>query len=59
MSTPSMINVNNLVQNAENQASDENIDSLDNLLNTKVYMFSGTDDTTVDPGSCFQSLIHI
>jgi hypothetical protein len=43
------LNVGTLVEEANQQAKNQNIDSLDNLKNHKIYLFSGTKDTTVDP----------
>lgn len=49
MSSPYMMNVANLVTNAQQQADSGNIDPLENLANTKVYLYSGTLDSTVLP----------
>ena len=50
MSSPYLMNVPNLVSNAKQEAASGNIDPLENLENTKVYLYSGTLDTTVRPG---------
>jgi len=47
MSTPFLLNVNTLIAKADSLSSDGDIDSTDNLKDSKVYLFSGTSDTVV------------
>jgi len=52
MSSPAGINVNTLTTTAKNLAKAGSIDSLDNLTGQKVFIYSGSKDTTVKPGVC-------
>lgn len=50
MASPSGINVNTLVNTTNNWASQGLIDPTSNLANSKLYLFSGSIDSTVKPG---------
>ncbi|XP_068129046.1 poly(3-hydroxybutyrate) depolymerase-like [Hyperolius riggenbachi] len=50
MSMPTSINVNTLISKTQSYVTSGLIDALSNLANDKVYIFSGTRDTTVVPG---------
>jgi poly(3-hydroxybutyrate) depolymerase len=50
MTTPSLIDVDNLVQITKNTAATGTADPISNLRNARVWLFSGKFDTVVDPG---------
>nr|XP_039269976.1 uncharacterized protein LOC120344730 [Styela clava] len=50
MSSPYMIQVKSLIENAKAQADLGRISSLDHLYNSKLYLFSGKEDSIVKPG---------
>jgi len=50
MSMPSEISVSTLVSDAKSFAKQGSIDPLSNLQSHNVYLFSGTEDQTVNPG---------
>lgn len=54
MSSPAQIDVTELIAQANRYASNGDIDSTANLLNSRVYVFAGTLDSTVDPGQLVQ-----
>jgi len=50
MKYPAMINMNTIVSNTKQFAADKKIDDLSNLAGQKVYLYSGTEDSVVNPG---------
>ena len=56
MVMPYAINVASLQAETESYASTGEIDAIENMRNDKVYLFSGTKDTTVNPGKYFTRL---
>lgn len=50
MSNPSQIDVQDLITQTNRYADNAQIDSTANLLNSRVFVFAGTLDSTVDPG---------
>lgn len=50
MSKPADIDVNNLISITKKWATSKEIDNVANLKESKVYLYSGTLDTTVKPG---------
>lgn len=50
METPALVNVQRLIIEANTEAAAGNIDATSNILDSKVYIFHGTEDTTVRPG---------
>ncbi|CAL8131438.1 unnamed protein product [Orchesella dallaii] len=51
MSTPALVNVAWLITEANSVAAAGNIDSTANVRGSKVYIFHGSEDSTVRPGS--------
>jgi predicted peptidase len=50
MKDPSLISVDELVKITHNTALTDTIDPLTNLVDDKVYLFSGSKDTVIKPG---------
>ncbi|XP_039269886.2 poly(3-hydroxybutyrate) depolymerase-like isoform X2 [Styela clava] len=50
MSSPYMIQAKSLIENAKAQADLGRISSLNNLYNSRLYLFSGKEDSIVKPG---------
>lgn len=51
MNTPALVNVNRLISETSRLESQGSIDSTANILGRKVYVYHGSEDSTVLPGS--------